>query len=1544
MGVAFPLNPAISPRESGRDRLQSSSRFMILPKNLLFRWIPALWLLLWLPAARADWIAYWDYGSRVAGVSNVLNWGQNVGSGYLTNQATGQRLNAFLALTTAGNPDMGIGVQPLVAGTPAYGIFNGYCTLDGVCAGYLNSSSMSSSVTISGLSPAARYTIIGTVHRDNPSYIGRITRVELLGADTCTPAHTAGIITTGLASNEAALVCYNPAGEYVSWRNIPAGADGTIELRSSMHAMEIAYGISAIRLQEEALPTTIVSQPQRVALCQADGSATFTVVVDGAGPFLYLWHRVQDAQTNLVTSVVSDALSNTLILPTPAQEGSYFVLVSNWVNQVTSGPVALTIGPSPIEITSQPADLTVPLGGTAAFTLAESPAGSRPVGVQWFSGLISNAPASTLIPGATNYVLMVSNVSPNSATYYCAVLSNCAGQFTSRLAALTVSYEPIQITRDPQSVTNYLGSTAFLSVQAAGSLPQYQWYKDGQPLEGRTNNTISFANVHYTNGGDFYVVVSNPDSAKTSQVATLSVVTRPPITLFTLSGRDKVWKYNQDGVNLGPEWYATNYDDSTWATGNGVLAVENAPAVIPYINTTLSLIAPTKTNQTTTYYFRTTFNLSPALDRSSLVLVSTNIFDDGMIVYLNGTRVYSYNMPATDVTYDTWATASVPVAPASEGDLYLTNLPSALLLPGANYLAVEVHQFNSTSSDIVMGLGLQAVFPPPRPLSITRQPQSLVGDETTSVGFSVGWTGFPASFQWYQATNSGPTLVSWPIPGARGESYTIAAPLQDQDNGWYYVVVTNVLNTLTSSLAQLTVVPHTRAPALVDADGTGDARQILLSFDEVLWDDAAYPEFSPRNPSNFSVTNTFGEVLTVTNAIFSRGTNVLLETSQPRQPGCNYIATVNNGVMDTSPRHNLAVGLAAPVATLVTAVAMVDAYWFAQPIAPYDPLDDFASGAWKSPAYDPAGSGSAWFYPGWSVFYQGNGNTSSWPNGTALSPGATAYFLRPLELPASPAGARLRLWHFVDGGAAFYFNGMEVARFNLHAGPLTPNTPAQAEVTQAALLGPIEIPSAWLTATQNVLAAELHSVPTPIHQAFAMQLDARVDSLVTGPAVITTPPRNLTVAEGEMATLSFLGAGGASFQWRSNGLEIAGATDPVYVIPWTPRSADGARYTVVVNGQTNSVESRPAVLTVLPDAQAPVLLGAYWDPAATDTILASFSEPLSPVSGTNPANYNLFNALGAQAHIVQITLTNGTNALIKLAALPPSAYTLVVDQVRDASSQGNKIASNSLVSVGLRDYPLAVIHSNDVWRYNDSGTDLGTAWRVPGYDDTGAGWENGGSLFDAKPGGRAPATLPYPVATGLAGCDRANNIPTYYFRKAVTVPVVGANMTLTIATVVDDGAAFYINGNLFYSLGVTPNSAYGAWATRTVGDAAFEGSTTIAVTTNIVAGTNLLAAEAKNVNAYSADVTFGAIVTLNVPSQVFTPLGPTNAPPPVSPTLVISREGDDVVLSWTEQEVFTLENTASVSPPAPAWQPVTNQTNPYRVSITNASTFYRLRR
>jgi hypothetical protein len=203
----------------------------------------------------------------------------------------------------------------------------------------------------------------------------------------------------------------------------------------------------------------------------------------------------------------------------------------------------------------------------------------------------------------------------------------------------------------------------------------------------------------------------NQGSSTTS--APINVIVGNPeetLALFTFTD-DMQWRYNRDGKNLGTAWRDVNYDDSKWPAGlQPIGANPNDNSEIIPIRTP---IGPNNDagEHITTLYFRGHFNF-PLSSTAGVVLTLRNTIDDGAVFYLNGVEVSRFVIGAGAVAYGTFATGSHEASTFGGPDV----ISAASLVPGDNVFAVEVHQFDATSSDIVFGAELTATLPAAPPI------------------------------------------------------------------------------------------------------------------------------------------------------------------------------------------------------------------------------------------------------------------------------------------------------------------------------------------------------------------------------------------------------------------------------------------------------------------------------------------------------------------------------------------------------------------------------------------------------------------------------------------------------------------------------------------------------------------------------------------------------------------------------------------------------------------------------------------------------------
>jgi len=1208
--------------------------------------------------------------------------------------------------------------------------------------------------------------------------------------------------------------------------------------------------------------------------------ATFSVGVTGFAPFTYQWRK----NSNNITGATGPTYTISSVQAGDA--GFYSVIVSNQYGTATSLDALLTVTCAPLAFTAQPSNQTVNAG--TSVRMAGFTTGTAPVRYTWYKD-------GVIIPNATNSIYLLSPAGTGDSGTYKVAATNCAGGIVSTNGVLVVNCAaPVGFTSQPQDQTLDAGATFTLSITATGSPPiRYQWFHSGVAVAGATNATYSKTPAQTSDSGFWWVTASNCSGVTIVSSNAVVGVADAPYTLIGLT--NYTWKYDQTGTNWDTQWKEIGFNDSGWASGRGIFAREDNAGITPLNNTVLNLSNATTARYVTNFYFRTHFTLTN--DPAGVTLTSSNIFDDGQVVYLNGQEIYRMNMGGGTITATTWAPGTT-----TENVYWLTNFPINALVKGDNVLAVEVHQVNITSSDIVFGMHVNVSYPRPTLLSITNQPVDLSVEETKTATLTVGLSGAPAFYQWYK---NGVL-----IPGATFNPLVIPVT-STNDAGTYYAVATNVINAVTSTVAVLTVRPDTNAPTLVEADGTIAPTSILVSFSELIGSDRA------TNTANYKVTNTVdGTSLTISKAVLTNGTNVLLTTSA-RNSGQNYILIVNN-VRDVSPRQNvIATNSAIPVTSLITVFSLENSPWqFADPVYPqFGDVPDEGT-AWRFVNYTNGpewGVGTSPFIFTLDASYESPFTQNS-PPATTLSQSdyVITYFRNVFSPGVSPSGAKVYLRHFVDDGAVFYFNGVEVLRTNMPAGAYDYTTTATRLVDDGTLSDPIQLPVQLLAGT-NVLAVELHQITgLDTDKVFTASMDIRAQSFIVGPVIITSGPQDITVFEGQHATFSVTAVAGATFQWQQNSNNIAGATGAVYTIPAVPLSLDGAKYRVLVSNPNNSVTTTNATLHVVPDITPPTIVGASLN-TNNATITVSFSEPLLASTANALGNYLVTNSAGQVQSASSAALANGTNVVLSFSTLPVAKYIVVVNNVRDASSKTNLIAANSAVVVG---WDASIEAMSGFWLYNDLGNDLGTTWRALGYDDS--AWSVGQALLGVK-NGTVPANMPEPLRTTVALRNAGGNeIITYYFRTyfdALSSPAA----VLTFRTIIDDGCVIYVNGTEVQRVGMPSGTVTATTlANRTVGDAtdrpSIEGPFTVTVT-NLITGRNVIAVEAHQVSATSSDMYWAGDFSISIPPVVIpAPVVPTNTCTNITftlPTLTYRKtNGTNLVFTWTNPVTNTCGSNA----------------------------------
>jgi hypothetical protein len=232
--------------------------------------------------------------------------------------------------------------------------------------------------------------------------------------------------------------------------------------------------------------------------------------------------------------------------------------------------------------------------------------------------------------------------------------------------------------------------------------------------------------------------------------------------------------------------------------------------------------------------------------------------------------------------------------------------------------------------------------------------------------------------------------------------------------------------------------------------------------------------------------------------------------------------------------------------------------------------------AWVGPLFNDAGWSNG---PAQLGYGDGDESTvvSFGPNSAAKY--ITTYFRRTFNLADPAAVTSLNLQLLRDDGAVVYLNGSDIYRNNMPGGAIGYLTPA---------LGAVPDENAWYSSPVNpgYLVPGLNILAVEIHQANGTSSDISFDFELTAvqsflAPFIVTQPQSQTLGEGSVAGLSVV-AGGATplrYQWRRNGLNLAGATNADLVFP-SVTPANAGDYSVVLTNVAGSVTSVVATITV----------------------------------------------------------------------------------------------------------------------------------------------------------------------------------------------------------------------------------------------------------------------------------------------------------------------------------------------------------------------------
>ena len=264
----------------------------------------------------------------------------------------------------------------------------------------------------------------------------------------------------------------------------------------------------------------ILTQPEDTEVCTGR-TLQLTVGATGSDP-TFQWRK--DGQN--IAGATTGILRITTVKASDA--GTYDCVINSCDQSVTSDPAEVTINIPPT-IVEHPQGVDVCDGERVE--LAVDATGSD-LTYQW---LRNGVP----VAGATSRTYNIPGVSDaTEGVYQCRITGACSPQRTTDSAIVNIIDVP-SITMGPEGADLTAGDDLSLMVTADGENLMYQWYKDGEAIDGATESSFSITGVVRSDSGMYTVRIWNRCDTTESERATVTVKPAAGPGVFVL-GTDAV--------------------------------------------------------------------------------------------------------------------------------------------------------------------------------------------------------------------------------------------------------------------------------------------------------------------------------------------------------------------------------------------------------------------------------------------------------------------------------------------------------------------------------------------------------------------------------------------------------------------------------------------------------------------------------------------------------------------------------------------------------------------------------------------------------------------------------------------------------------------------------------------------------------------------------------------------------------------------------------------------------------------------------------------
>jgi VCBS repeat-containing protein len=941
------------------------------------------------------------------------------------------------------------------------------------------------------------------------------------------------------------------------------------------------------------------------------------------------------------------------------------------------------------------------------------------------------------------------------------------------------------------------------------------------------------------------VPTANNDTYSTNEDRALVVTNAPLLDAdFDSGGSSSItfngnWTYldqiqNGNGSNhtypvdgSSNAWNSVNFNPATSTVGTwlnapmplqagGLTALPDAPDILAGIGS-----ATNGQNLITTYLFRNTFTLSAA--QAAISSWTTNILcDDGCVIYINGTEVDRFNIAAGAVTTNTFA--------ANGDETTYSSRPlsiAGVLVTGLNTIAIEVHQTANTSSDAGIDLTLNA------------------GDTQTS-GFTYQddffGTGFPNNA-------TGQLDASGGFNGTAGLNVQVGFGLRFFSEGaksgaWRRNINLTSPGSVTFSLRYRLVTSNgfdqgDFAEAILDIDGTryGTGQNNSLARIEAVGD-------TGWQTASFNVPLSSGSH-TVALGIYnnlSRGNNEFADVWFD-----DVLAQFQGGaggVLSNDAGNN-------PTATLVSTTTHGTLNLASDGTFTYTPnLNYFGTDSFTYRAVDNTGNSN--IATATITINAVNDTPIALPNSysatedTTLNvPVATGVLVNDSDVENQTLSAVL-VSQALNGTVSLNSNGSFSYTPNANffgndsftysaSDGNSASPPATVSLTVASQNDPPVAVADTYTAMENTQLVISNTGSGTV--VFTTTFDSGLPAQISGPAVI----ESVQGFNGFGQNNNFFNG---NFYRHSGGVQGNGEQTPVTLTLTSlpAHTSLSIEFLLAIidswDGYSGGIVDSFAVRV---DGQT-VFFNTFTDDLTSQTYAPLPGGELSSLTNLGfSANTDLAYDMTLESALRDIPHTASTATIVLVAG----------GNGWDGGAGESWAIDNLTVRLGNTPRQ-AILPTGSTWKYLDNGSDQGTAWQSPSFNDS--TWASGPSKLGYGDGDEA--------TTVSFGPDSAAKYPTTYFRTQFNIPNAAAFDRLIFTILHDDSAAAYLNGIEIQRTNLGASADSGDYANvsfpNAIENAFFTHS---ALGSLLVDGTNTLAVEVHQADAGSSDMNFNFSLT-----------------------------------------------------------------------------------